>query len=100
MRVSQLVRVRTAHLQEALHEQKRLQSNARAAAERVEHMSRVGAVGQLSTIFAHEMRQPLAAISLYVFGLKRLVQSGSLTPERLRQLPGNLRRRQLAPTRL
>ena len=90
VRVSQLVRVRTAHLQEALHEQKRLQSNARAAAERVEHMSRVGAVGQLSTIFAHEMRQPLAAISLYVFGLKRLVQSGSLTPEKIEAIAGKL----------
>lgn len=90
VRVSQLVRVRTAHLQEALHEQKRLQSNARAAAERVEHMSRVGEVGQLSTIFAHEMRQPLAAISLYVFGLKRLVQSGSLTPEKIEAIAGKL----------
>lgn len=38
-----------------------------SAAERVEHMSRVGAVGQLFYDFAHEMRQPLAAISLYVF---------------------------------
>lgn len=82
--------VRTAHLQEALHEQKRLQNNARAAAERVEHMSRVGAVGQLSTIFAHEMRQPLAAISLYVFGLKRLVQSGSMTPEKIEAIAGKL----------
>lgn len=90
VRVSQLVRVRTAHLQEALHEQKRLQKDARAAAERVEHMSRVGAVGQLSTIFAHEMRQPLAAISLYVFGLKRLVQSGSLTPEKIEAIAGKL----------
>lgn len=90
VRVSQLVRVRTAHLQEALHEQKRLQNNARAAAERVEHMSRVGAVGQLSTIFAHEMRQPLAAISLYVFGLKRLVQSGSMTPEKIEAIAGKL----------
>lgn len=90
VRVSQLVRVRTAHLQEALHEQQRLQNDARAAAERVEHMSRVGAVGQLSTIFAHEMRQPLAAISLYVFGLKRLVQSGSLTPEKIEAIAGKL----------
>ena len=90
VRVSQLVRVRTAHLQEALHEQQRLQNDARAAAERVEHMSRVGAVGQLSTIFAHEMRQPLAAISLYVFGLKRLVQSGSMTPEKIEAIAGKL----------
>ena len=46
-------------------------------------MSRVGAVGQLSTIFAHEMRQPLAAISLYVFGLKRLLKTGTLDPAKL-----------------
>ena len=31
----------------------------------------MGAVGQLSSIFAHEMRQPLSAISLYVFALKK-----------------------------
>ena len=36
------------------------------------------------------MRQPLAAISLYVFGLKRLVQSGSMTPEKIEAIAGKL----------
>ncbi|MDO5531401.1 PhnD/SsuA/transferrin family substrate-binding protein [Sutterella sp.] len=82
VRVAQLVRVRTEHLRQALVTQKRLQAEAQAATERIERMSRIGAVGQLSTIFAHEMRQPLAALSLYLLGLKKLVAEGRFDAER------------------
>ena len=90
IRVSQLVRIRTEHLNEALEVQKRLQHEARTANARLERMGRIGAVGQLSTIFAHEMRQPLAAISLYLFGLKKLVDGGRFNPEQMKSIIAKL----------
>ncbi|WP_295479421.1 PhnD/SsuA/transferrin family substrate-binding protein [uncultured Sutterella sp.] len=90
IRVSQLVRIRTQHLGEALEAQKRLQHEARTANARIERMGRIGAVGQLSTIFAHEMRQPLAAISLYLFGLKKLVDGGRFNPEQMKSIIAKL----------
>lgn len=90
IRVSQLVRIRTEHLNEALEVQKRLQHEARTANARLERMGRIGAVGQLSTIFAHEMRQPLAAISLYLYGLGKLVESGRFRPEQMKSILAKL----------
>ncbi len=75
VRVSQLVRRRTRLLVEALDTQERLKNEARDAGERLERLERIGVVGQLSTIFAHEMRQPLAAISLYSLGLRKIAQN-------------------------
>lgn len=75
VRVSQLVRRRTRLLVEALDTQERLKNEARDAGERLERLERIGVVGQLSTIFAHEMRQPLAAISPYSLGLRKIAQN-------------------------
>lgn len=71
LRVGYLVRLRTAELTRALEEQRRLEIRTREAGERIDRLERIGAVGQLSSIFAHEMRQPLSALSLYVFALQR-----------------------------
>lgn len=40
-------------------------------------------VAQLSVIFAHEMRQPLGAISLYSLGLRRMLGNGSTDTARM-----------------
>lgn len=40
-------------------------------------------VTQLSVIFAHEMRQPLGAISLYSLGLRRMLGNGSTDTARM-----------------
>lgn len=88
--VTRLMRIRTAHLQRALAERERLQAEAREAAERIERLNRAGAVAQLSSIFAHEMRQPLATMSLYLFGLKKLLASGSADPEKIAAVVGRL----------
>lgn len=71
LRVGYLVRLRTEALTRAMATQEKLQREARAAGERIDRLEKMGAVGQLSSIFAHEMRQPLSAISLYVFALKK-----------------------------
>ena len=69
--VGVLVRKRTSELTEALNEQKRLQSEAKKANARVEKMQKIGVLGQLSALFAHELGQPLNNISLYAFSLRR-----------------------------
>lgn len=73
VRVTQIVKKRTADLRKALSEQKVLSERERIATERLAHMEKASVVSQLSVIFAHEMRQPLGAISLYSFALKKLL---------------------------
>ncbi len=40
------------------------------------HMARLTAMGEMASTLAHELNQPLAAISNYMKGCKRLVESG------------------------
>ena len=74
--VGALVRRRTTQLTNALIEQTRLQAEARKANARVEKMQRIGILGQLSALFAHELGQPLNNISLYAFSLRRQLNKG------------------------
>jgi two-component system sensor kinase FixL len=41
------------------------------------HVARVSELGQMASALAHEVNQPLAAITLYVDGVRRLLASGS-----------------------
>lgn len=52
------------------------------------HVSRLTALGEMASSLAHELNQPLSAISNYLKGIKRLLQSGrdaSANPEMLVQ---------------
>jgi two-component system sensor kinase FixL len=40
------------------------------------HMSRLNDMGQLAAAFAHELNQPLSAISAYIGGARRLIEDG------------------------
>lgn len=75
VRVSQLVRRRTRLLVEALDTQEHLKNEVREAGEHLERLERIGVIGQLSTIFAYEMRQPPGAILLYSLGLGKIAQN-------------------------
>ena len=83
VRVTQLVHKRTAALRRSLAELQVLKEEAQGAAQRIERLERAGVVAQLSVIFAHEMRQPLGAISLYSFGLRRMLGNGSTDTARM-----------------
>ena len=48
------------------------------------HMSRLSTMGQMASTLAHELNQPLAAISNYLQGSRRLLEQG--TDERSAQL--------------
>ncbi len=73
LRSESLVRRRTAELRRSLEEQRKAQTRARDAALRVEALRRAGAVGQMSSIIAHELRQPVATVRNYVQGLRRML---------------------------
>lgn len=76
LRASRLVDIRTAQLRRALTEQKNADARAKAAAERMQTLQKAGAVGQISSIVAHELRQPLSAIVGYAQGISRLIDTG------------------------
>lgn len=72
-RSSWLVRVRTEELRESIAEQAKAEEKARAALSRIEALQKTGVVGQMSSIIAHELRQPLSAIIGFSHGLLRLL---------------------------
>lgn len=76
-----MVGIRTCELKRTLENERRLRREAQEADERYRRLLRVGLLGQLSTMFAHEIRQPVGAILAYVQGLRNFCASGSLTPE-------------------
>jgi len=48
------------------------------------HMSRLSSMGEMASALAHELNQPLAAVSNYLQGARRLIDSKNLEPEKLR----------------
>lgn len=76
-----MVGIRTRELKRTLENERRLRREAQEADERYRRLLRVGLLEQLSTMFAHEIRQPVGAILAYVQGLRNFCASGSLTPE-------------------
>lgn len=54
-----------------------------AQRERISVLQRAGAVGQLSSLIAHEIHQPLASIRLYAEGLGRQAERGEAPGEKV-----------------
>ncbi len=66
-----LVRQRSSELMATVKKQ-------RAAERQFEELERLTAVSQMSNIVAHELRQPLAAVSNFAMGLRRRMPNGTL----------------------
>lgn len=62
---------------------KRRDRQMRALSEELSSLQRAGAVSQLSSLFAHELRQPLATVSLYAEGLAERVRLGTVNSARI-----------------
>ena len=77
--VGTLVRRRTRELEASLKRENELSQETVAAQNRFLALQKVGIVGQMSSIIAHELRQPLAAISMQAFGLMRRFENGTIT---------------------
>ena len=80
-RVTVAVRRRTAELQESLIREKRLKAEQLRAADRIRVLERTGLIGRISSMIAHELRQPLAALDLYGKSLEKLFTRDAANPQ-------------------
>lgn len=90
VRVEHLVHSRTAELRAALTARDALEARMRAAQEQAEHMARLSVLGELSGTLAHELNQPLAAITNYAHSLTRRVDNRCLTDTAVREAAGEI----------
>lgn len=75
-----LVRRRTEQLKALMDEQQKLQKKALDATKHLDALQKMGALGQVSGMLAHEMRQPLSTMSFYLDGLRMLLKRGVIGP--------------------
>lgn len=75
--VAWLVRRRTRELTASLARERLFEAQAETAGKRVRMLERIGLLGQVGSLFAHEVRQPLSAIAVYAYGLKRMIERGT-----------------------
>ena len=81
--LSILVRRRTRALRDALDQRDRIEAEAAQSRQHIANLERTGIVGQMSTIIAHELKQPLGAITNYGNGLLRRLGRGDVEREKL-----------------
>lgn len=67
--VSQVVARRTKELTNVIHEKTELEKHAKDDRERLSQLERAGIVAELSSMIAHELRQPVSALVNYSDGL-------------------------------
>ena len=79
--LSVLVRRRTKALRSALDERDRIEAEVAQSRQHIANLERTGIVGQMSTIIAHELKQPLGAITNYGHGLLRRLHRGNVDPK-------------------
>ncbi len=64
-------------------ERKETERLIRQQQERLEHVMRLGTLGEMAAGIAHEINQPLTAISTYAQAARRLIDSGLMEDDRL-----------------
>lgn len=74
VRVNRLVQLRTDELKASLAEQHLIESRALENRERLEMLEKSRVISQLSSMFAHEVKQPITNIIYYTSGLKVLLE--------------------------
>lgn len=79
--LSVLVRRKTKELREALAARDLIEAEAAQSRAHIANLERTGIVGQMSTIIAHELKQPLSAIMNYANGLHRRTKAGKFDQE-------------------
>lgn len=92
-RVEQLVRVRTTQLTEAntrlqteMNERQQAEQKLLSQQNELAHVVRVSTAGELASGLAHELNQPLSAISSYAQGCIWRLESGRITQDELREI--------------
>ncbi len=73
VRVNTLVLKRTAELRMAINQRDEVARVAKERLRRLNQIERRGMVSQMSSMIAHELKQPLSSVSNYVRGLRKYV---------------------------
>lgn len=74
--IEKINRQQAVKLKAALEQQKILEQKSQTAASRIDELQRIGTVGLLSSMVAHELNQPLSAILLHARSLQRFGEKG------------------------
>ena len=82
-RTQYLIKVRTAELSKSLQTQKRLQREASENSRRLEMLEKEAALQHMTGVLAHELKQPLTAISYFVNGVIRRLKRGDANVQAL-----------------
>ena len=90
VRVEQLVQRRTGKLRVSLQAREKAESRMRESQEKMEHLSRLSVLGELSVNLAHELNQPLATIGTYVRSVLRRQAGDTLTPQAVSEACGEI----------
>ena len=69
LRINALIQQRTKLLKNAVEAERQVQKESRKRGERIQALERLGAVQQMSSMLAHELKQPLSAIGYYIDSL-------------------------------
>ena len=85
VRVEHLVQLRTRELAASLRAREEAERRAQENQEKMDHLSRLSILGELSSSLAHEINQPLTSIGIYANSVLRREELGSLTPQALRE---------------
>lgn len=75
-----MVKKRTEALRQSLEERERIEAEVTASREHISALERTGIIGQMSSMIAHELKQPLGAINNFGNGLLRRVARGQIDP--------------------
>jgi len=90
--LGKIVKRRTASLTSSLEAQRTLQKKARIALDRVNILEKYGIVDQLSTIVAHELRQPFTTIKAFLYGAQRKAEKGNLSNQEMVEILCKIRK--------
>ena len=80
--LGRLVKQRTRQLEDALQEQKALRGEVDKIRNRLDKMKRLQTIGQMASLFAHELRQPLNALNCYAYGIEKAIRRKIQQPDR------------------
>ncbi|OLQ70502.1 hypothetical protein BIT28_27170 [Photobacterium proteolyticum] len=83
LRVNYLVHVRSAQLREEIEQHKQTTNQLERETNQLYKAQRILLSGELASGVAHELNQPLMAISTYATGCKRRVERSKLDPQEL-----------------
>lgn len=81
LRSDYLVKKRTKALSESLHRERKLRSQGATVKRRLDKLQKIGLVGQMCSMIAHELKQPLGAASAYCFALRRRMENGEASQD-------------------